>query len=89
MLRYIVMIAVGAIAAPAYAGQTTTPSAPTAAPSPVAPAKRLCRRDTPTGSLIPSVKRCYTRAEWDNLAAGARNVVERIQDDNRSRPGGN
>lgn len=86
MRTRIFVAAVGLFAASALAAQTP-PTAPAPAPAPAE--KRICRTEAPTGSLIASRKRCYTKAEWDNLAAGARAVTERFTDDNRSRPGSN
>jgi len=90
MRRYILLTAATLVAAPVLAGQTSTSPAKVVAASATATAEKLiCRSEAPTGSLVPSRKRCYTRAEWDNLAAGSRAVTERIMDDNRSRPNGN
>ncbi|WP_347302769.1 hypothetical protein V5740_12305 [Croceibacterium sp. TMG7-5b_MA50] len=43
--------------------------------------KRICKRSTPTGSMIASRRECRTAAEWDRLAEAARahgnDVVDR------------
>lgn len=64
---------------PATQGQTGTEPAKE---------KLICRREAPVGSLIASRKRCYTRAEWDQIADAARDTSTRMISDNTSRPGG-
>ena len=75
-------------AAPAQAATTAQPvvtPAATAAPATPAedPNRRICRRFTATGSLVPSKRECRTAAEWDRLAeraqAQGRDVVERAR----------
>ncbi|WP_200885032.1 hypothetical protein [Croceibacterium mercuriale] len=74
-------------AAPAQATATAQPVATPAAAAPAAPAadpdRRICRRFTATGSLVPGRRECRTAAEWDRIAERAqvqgRDVVERAR----------
>jgi hypothetical protein len=53
---------------------------------PAAADKPICKRFADIGSLIPRRKECHTRAEWDQLAQGARATGQAMAD--RSRDGG-
>lgn len=50
--------------------------------------KLICRRDAEIGSLIPRKKRCYTRAEWDQIAQASRANATRLIQDGTTRPSG-
>ncbi|MGE7206147.1 hypothetical protein ACQKJZ_10765 [Sphingomonas sp. NPDC019816] len=54
----------------ALAGQQTDP-----APVPVKE-KKICRMQETTGSRLGGKRICKTQAEWDEIAANARNDVE-------------
>ncbi|WP_312488487.1 hypothetical protein [Sphingomonas sp.] len=54
----------------ALAGQQTDP-----APAPVKE-KKICRMQETTGSRLGGKRICKTQAEWDEIAANARNDVE-------------
>jgi len=42
------------------------------------PNKKICRRLIPTGSRVPPPAECHTKAQWDLLAAAARESSERF-----------
>ncbi len=87
MLRKILISCVLVMPLPAAA--QAVPAATTAAGAPAGQKEKLiCRSDSETGSIIAKKKRCYTRAEWDQHAQGARDVTDRLLDDNRTRPSG-
>ncbi|MFV0922780.1 hypothetical protein ACR720_04745 [Sphingomonas parapaucimobilis] len=48
---------------------------PAPAPAPVKE-KKICRVQETTGSRLSSKRICKTQAEWDEIAANARNDVE-------------
>ncbi len=87
MLRKMFMLGVLAVPLPAVA-QATPGTKPAAASAERQREKLICRSDSETGSIIAKKKRCYTRAEWDQHAQGARDVTDRLLDDNRTRPSG-
>jgi len=55
----------------ALAGQQTEPT-----PVP-AKEKKICRVQETTGSRLGAKRICKTQAEWDEIAANARNDVEK------------
>ncbi|MDQ1158179.1 hypothetical protein QE385_002506 [Sphingomonas sp. SORGH_AS 950] len=54
----------------ALSGQQAEPT-----PAPVKE-KKICRAQETTGSRLASKRICKTQAEWDEIAANARNDVE-------------
>lgn len=74
MVRLISLLALGAacgLAASTANAQTSRASQPAAAPA--GDAQRLiCRRVQETGSLVRTLRQCFTRAEWDRIAEIAR-----------------
>ena len=54
----------------ALAGQQTEPTPPPAKE------KKICRVQETTGSRLGGKRICKTQAEWDEMAANARNDVE-------------
>ena len=58
----------------ALAGQQAEP-----APVPVKE-KKICRVQETTGSRLSSKRICKTQAEWDEIAANARNDVQSATD---------
>ncbi|WP_294235912.1 hypothetical protein [uncultured Sphingomonas sp.] len=54
----------------ALAGQQTEPTPPPAKE------KKICRAQETTGSRLAAKRVCKTQAEWDEIAANARNTVE-------------
>lgn len=54
----------------ALAGQQTEPTLPPAKE------KKICRVQETTGSRLAAKRICKTQAEWDEIAANARNDVE-------------
>jgi len=84
MIRSLSALALLALPMPVLAQDPS----PSAAPPEKPKNEMVCRTDRPTGSMIASKKRCYTRDEWDRLAQGSRALTERMQDDSRNRSGG-
>lgn len=37
----------------------------------------ICRRIQETGSLVRTIRQCFTRAEWDRIAESARRGAQR------------
>lgn len=89
-LILLVLFAGSGLAVPAVAQEQPADGAATgSAPAPAARSeRRICRSETETGSLARRRRRCFTAAEWDRLATGARIAAERDIDANRGRPGG-
>lgn len=50
--------------------------------------RRICRSEVETGSLARRRRRCFTRAEWDQLARAARENTQYEMDRSMARPGG-
>lgn len=48
--------------------------------------KRVCRRETPVGSLIASRRVCLTRAQWAERERIGNEVARRMVEDNQGRP---
>ena len=60
LVRALALLAV--VGAPAGA-QITAPAGDAAATTP-APAKKICRRESPTGSIMPPKRVCWTPEQW-------------------------
>lgn len=71
MVRFISLLTLGAACSLVGAvASAQTRSAQTSASS---DAQRLiCRRVQETGSMVRTVRQCFTRAEWDRVAETAR-----------------
>ncbi len=41
------------------------------------PNRLICRRIQETGSLVRTIRQCFTRAEWDRIAESARRGAQR------------
>lgn len=81
-MRFNTMAFVAALslAAPAFA--QTTPTTDQAAPKPVKE-KKVCRRETTTGSIIGARSTCHTRSEWAAIdAANARSTDDMLSHPN-------
>lgn len=78
-MRYM-MIAFGGLllAAPAWAAEPKAEDAD----------RLICKRFKETGSLVRSQKKCFTRAQWDQIAEMERRGWEKTRDDLSGRPGG-
>jgi len=50
--------------------------------------RRICRSEVETGSLVNRRRRCFTRAEWDQIARAARENTQYEMDRSMGRPGG-
>ena len=81
MVRLISLLILGAacgLAASAASAQTSS-SRQTAARGAGDSQRLICRRMRDTGSLVRTVRQCFTRAEWDRIAEiarrGAQNTV--------------
>ena len=71
MVRFISLLALGA--ACALAGTTATAQSRSGGQSAGGDSQRLiCRRVQETGSLVRTIRQCFTRAEWDRIAESAR-----------------
>ncbi|WP_448586584.1 hypothetical protein [Thermaurantiacus sp.] len=46
----------------------------------------ICRREVPTGSLIPTRKACRTQAQWDALARGSQAMAQDLVERHRGAP---
>lgn len=51
----------------------------------------VCKKHVETGSLVRKVKRCFTKAEWDQISEAEQRGVKRLVEELTSRPnmGGN
>jgi hypothetical protein len=58
------------------ASPTTAVSAMADAP---AAEKKICKREKQIGSMVRKKKTCRTKAEWDVIADGSRDELDRIQ----------
>lgn len=87
MFRIILLAAVtaGSPIVPA-AAQTQTPAVAAKAQAPEA--KKVCRRELATGSVMRK-RVCRTQAEWDAITAQSQSDLERTQNMDRSRAAGN
>jgi hypothetical protein len=67
-------------AAPALA--QAAPTQPAAAAAKVEPGadEIICRKTLETGSLVRRTKQCFTRAEWDRIAATNRAGNQKVAD---------
>lgn len=77
-MRYLSVLALIALSAPAFAQET--PSAPAAATGKAKkdkddPNKVVCRNVGSTGSLLLSRSECHTRAEWRQLSEDTRDAM--------------
>ncbi len=77
-----------AVVAACVAAATIAPAAAqetqgTAAAKP-AKEKKICRRDTATGSIMAK-KTCRTQAEWDAITEQGRSDLDRVRAQDRSR----
>lgn len=72
-LSYVVLAAVSfAVAAPALADNSSDAGKP-------AKEKKVCRRETVTGSIVGARSVCHTRDEWASIdAANARQVDDSL-----------
>ena len=52
------------------------------------PDRLICKRFQETGSLVRSQKKCFTKAEWDQIAEMERRGWEKTRDELTTRPGG-
>ncbi|MGE0180106.1 MAG: hypothetical protein AB7O91_09845 [Sphingomonas sp.] len=76
MIRLIPMLTLGAACALAGTAATAQNRGGQAAGS--ADDQRLiCRRIQETGSLVRTIRQCFTRAEWDRIAESARRGAQR------------
>jgi hypothetical protein len=41
--------------------------------------KKICKREKQIGSMVRKKKTCRTKAEWDVIAEGSRDELDRIQ----------
>jgi len=53
-----------------------------------APERVICKTDVDTGSLARRTRRCFTRAQWTQIANAARTGTEEVLDRNRDRAPG-
>ncbi len=49
----------------------------------------ICRKHVETGSLVRKKKQCFTKAEWDRIAAAEQVGVKKLQDQLSTRSMGN
>ena len=49
----------------------------------------ICRRMAETGSLVKGRRQCFTKMEWDRIAASQQSGWGRVIDELRNRPAGN
>jgi hypothetical protein len=87
-LPLIVAAAFGAAPLPALAAAGTTPGAAQAANA-VDDNRIICRRIQETGSLVKRTKQCFTKAEWDRIAAAAYEGNRKMVDQLTTRSIGN
>ncbi|THD36007.1 MAG: hypothetical protein E7773_08670 [Sphingomonas sp.] len=78
-LSYVVLAAVSfAVAAPAVAGDSPDSAKP-------AKEKKICRRETVTGSIVPFKTTCHTKSEWASIDAENARAVDSMAN---NRPSG-
>ena len=80
MFRVLTAVAFG-IAAVAAQADPATPSAPTstATVTPPVKAKKICRSEASTGSIMAR-RTCHTQAEWDALSQTNRGTLDDMRD---------
>jgi hypothetical protein len=49
----------------------------------------VCRKEKETGSLVKSKKTCHSRAQWQYIDETNQSQARSMQDDMRTKPGGN
>jgi len=81
-MKLIALAAVAALAttAGAASAQSQSPQAQ-AQPAPAKPVKqkKICKRDVPTGSMLPT-STCRTQQEWDATAAAGQDNLRTLRD---------
>ena len=84
MLRHLILaMAIAAIpTVPAFADDSKT--AVVSADAETAKEKKVCRRQIPTGSVMPKTV-CRTKAQWEALTDKAQRDLDRTRDIERSR----
>lgn len=74
--KWIGAAAFAALAAAPLGAQTSSPAPGSAADKD----KKICKAETPTGSLVARKKVCKTRAQWDAELREAQDVTQKMQD---------
>lgn len=77
-----------AIPAASAGGQTSTSTDGAQRPRVQENERRICRSEIETGSLSRRRRRCFTRAEWDQIARAARENTQYEMDRSTGRPAG-
>jgi hypothetical protein len=76
------------LASPAFAAEPVTITVP-----PVSAVDRsqeiVCRKEKETGSLVKTKKTCHSRAQWAYIDDVNQSQTRTMQDDMRTKPGGN
>ncbi len=76
-MRFVPVLALFALSAPAIAQETPAPAPKAVKPGKNDPNRQVCRREGSTGSRLNTPKVCHTLAEWKaidgNTAAVSRN----------------
>ncbi len=76
MVRMISLLTLGAACGLA-ASAATAQSRATLASASNDSQRLICRRVQETGSLVRTIRQCFTRAEWDRIAESARRGAQR------------
>lgn len=84
-LLAITVSALSATSAALFAQQNSAPTAP----GPTKEERLICRSSVEIGSLAKRRRQCFTKAEWDRLAEGARKQTTRMLTDNPGMMQGN
>ena len=80
MNRIVLCAAVTVVATPALAGD------PPVAAKKTDPTKIICHTEQVTGSLAQTIKRCQTKAQWDEHAVAGQAIARRLVNDSMGRP---
>ena len=87
-MRSLVVLSclLASLAAPTLAADPAAPAAPAAADR---SQEIVCRKEKETGSLVKSKKTCHSRAQWAYIDDTNQAFGRTMQDDMRTRSGGN
>lgn len=69
----------GASAVSAQEPSTQTQAEAQSAPAKPAKPKKICKREVPTGSMLPRSS-CHTQQEWDAYAAAGEDSLKQLRD---------
>ncbi|MFC3711461.1 hypothetical protein ACFOMD_02695 [Sphingoaurantiacus capsulatus] len=75
-ITVVVALCVAGLGPVAIAAEPVT----TAAAAPLNDNEIICRKTLETGSLVRKTKQCFTRAEWDKIAAANRQGNQKTAD---------